>query len=130
MPGLLRPGFAVDHIEYRGCVSRLLSRFTCGVCAASLGGVSPFDAVQVAYQKFLSHLMRHIATAHPVTAGTRFQGTIGQVDIERAVAVSTEARKLAYSVEFVLKTRNPLQFLSAFLLKLEDFKQPGFLLVS
>ena len=108
IPGLLRPGFAVDHIEYRGRVSRLFSRFTCGVFAASLGGVSSSDAVQIAYQKFLSHLMRDIATAKPVTAGTGFQGTIGQVDIERVVAVSTEAHWLAYGLEFVLKTSHPL----------------------
>jgi hypothetical protein len=69
----------------------LFSHFTCGVFAASLVGVSFFDTFQTAYQKFLSHLVRGIATVQPITPSTRFQGTIGEVDIERVLAVLTVA---------------------------------------
>ena len=64
--------------------------------------------------------MRDIATAKPVTAGTWFQDTIGEIDIKRVIAVSTKAHGLTCGLKFVLETRNPLQFLSAFLLELED----------
>jgi hypothetical protein len=114
----LRPGFAIDHIEYRGRVPRLFSHFTCGVFAASLGGVSFFDTFQIAYQKSLSHLVRDIATAQPITPGTRFQGTIGEVDIERVLAVSTVAYWLAYGLEFVLKGSHTLLLLGKLLLTL------------
>jgi hypothetical protein len=77
--------------------------------AASLGGVSSVDTFQIAYyQRFLSHLVRDIATAKPITPGTGFQGTIGEVDIERVVAVSTTAHWLAYGLEFVLKDSHTL----------------------
>lgn len=118
IPGLLRPGFAVDPLEYRGRVPRLFSLFTCGVFAASLGGVPSFDTCQIAYQKSLSHLMRDIATAKPITPGTGFQGTIGEVDIERVLAVSTVAYWLAYGLEFVLKSGHTLLLLGKLLLTL------------
>jgi hypothetical protein len=118
IPGLLRPGFAVDHIEYRDRVPRLFSHFTCGVFAASLGGVSFFDTFQIAYQKSLSHLMRDIATAKPITPGTGFQGIIGEMDIERVLAVSTVAYWLAYGLEFVLKGGYTLLLLGKLLLTL------------
>ena len=101
-PGLLRPDFAVDQVKYRGRSSRLFFHFTCGVLAASLGGVSSFDTFQIAYQKSLSHLVRDISTAKPITPGTGFQGTIGEVDIEWVLAMSTVAYWLAYGLEFVL----------------------------
>ena len=115
IPGLLRPGFAVDHIEYRGRVPRLFSHFTCGVFAASLVGVPSSDTFQIAYQKFLSHLVRDIATAQPITPGTGFQGTIGEVDIERVIAVLTVPYWLAYGLEFALKGSHTLLLLGKLL---------------
>ena len=118
IPGLLRPGFAIDHIECWCRVSRLFSHFTCGVFVASLGGVSFFDTFQIAYQKSLSHLVRDIATVQPITPGTRFQGTTGEVDIERVLAVSTVAYWLAYGLEFVLNGSHTLLPLGKLLLTL------------
>ena len=77
-----------------------------------------FDTFQIAYQKSLSHLVRDIATAQPITPGTRFQGTIGEEDIERLLAVSTVAYWLAYGLEFVLKGSHTLLLLGKLLLTL------------
>jgi hypothetical protein len=104
IPGLLRPGYPVDRIEFRSRLSRLVSCFAGVIFAAAFGGVSAFDAFQITYESSL----RVIATAKPITPGTGFQGTIGEVDIERVVAVSTTAHWLAYGLEFVLKDSHTL----------------------
>ena len=98
IPELLRPGYPVDRVEFRSCPSRLLSCFTDSIFAAAFGSVSTFDAFQIPYKSSL----RIITADEPVTAGAWFQGVVSQVDIQRVVAVSTQAHWLTYGLEFVL----------------------------